>query len=131
MDLLRVLLVQLAPEPRDVRANLDVALRLIADHPDADLVVLPELWLQGYTLPGIDALGLGPDDEPVRLLRAAAAAHATAVVVGLAERVEGAPPANAVLCIDRDGALAGGYRKVNLFGPGSASSPRPPGWPPR
>jgi len=117
MDALRVLLVQLAPEPHDVAANLDVALRLIADHPDADLVVLPELWLQGYTLPGIDAIALDPDDEPVHRLRAAAAAHGTAVVVGLAERLEGAPPANAVLCIDRDGALAGAYRKVNLFGP--------------
>ena len=33
----------------------------------------------------------GPDDEPVRRLREAAVVHATAVVVGPAEKVEGAP----------------------------------------
>lgn len=117
MDQLRVVLAQLSPVPRDVEANLDVALRLIESHPEADLVVLPELWLQGYTLPGIDGLALAPQAQQIRRLGEAAAAHGTAVVIGVAEAIDGAPPANSVLCLDSDGGLAGVYRKVNLFGP--------------
>jgi len=134
MRSLRLLIAQLAPRPHDVDANVATVVRLLEEYPDADLACFPELFLHGYTLPGIDRIALGPDDEPVRRIRQAAAASSTAVITGFAERLpgaerlagaerlpgEGAPgaarPANSALLVDADGSLAGIYRKVNLFG---------------
>jgi predicted amidohydrolase len=113
---MRVLMVQAAPEPHDVRANLATVLRLLEEHPEADLAVFPELFLTGYTLPGIEALALRPSDAPVRAIREAAARSGTGVVLGYAEAVDGARPANSALAIDERGRVAGVYRKVHLFG---------------
>ena len=117
MRSLRAVLAQLAPRPHDVAANAATVVRLLREHPEADLACFPELFLQGYTLPGIDRLALDVDDEPLARIRAAAAASSTAVVVGFAERLDGERlPADSALLVDRDGALAGVYRKVHLFG---------------
>jgi (R)-amidase len=116
MGPLNVLLAQLSPVPGDVEANLATVLRVLDEHPGVQLAVFPELFLQGYTLPGIDRIALDPDAEQVRRVRAAAADHGTAVVIGFAERSASAQPANSALCIDERGGLAGVYRKVHLFG---------------
>lgn len=102
--------------PHDVPANTEVVLRHLAEHPGVDLAVFPELFLTGYTLPGIAALALAPDDEPLAAVRRAAAEHSTAVVLGYAEKVPGGPPANSALAVDERGRVAGVYRKVHLFG---------------
>ena len=45
---LRVALVQMAVKDGDADANLDAALRYLADCKGADVVLLPELWTTGY-----------------------------------------------------------------------------------
>jgi predicted amidohydrolase len=109
-------MVQAAPVPHDVAANTATVLRLLAEYRDVDVAVFPELFLTGYTLPGIEALALTPDDEPLAAVRRAAAEHGTAVVLGYAEAVPGGRPANSAIAVDEHGAVAGIYRKVHLFG---------------
>lgn len=125
MRWVRVLLAQLAPRTHDVAANVVTACRLLDEHPDADLAVFPELYVQAYALKGLAPLEA--DGPPLEPLTAAAARHGTAVVAGVAERapdhlVRRAPAAgtgaaaNAALCIDESGAIVASYRKVHLFG---------------
>jgi predicted amidohydrolase len=124
MDGLRVLVAQLAPIPHDVDANLATVLRVLDEHPDVDLAVFPELFLHGYTLPGIGTLALDRRDAAIGRLQDASAAHGTALVVGFAERLTDPDgrsagdglPANSALCLDEQGRVAAVYRKVHLFG---------------
>lgn len=108
-------LAQLAPRPRDVRANLSRACELIAASARSDLLVLPELYLSGYELRDVDPLAVELDGPELGELREAARLAGTAVVVGAAERVAGAI-ANSALCVGAAGELAGVYRKAHLFG---------------
>jgi predicted amidohydrolase len=110
----QVTLAQLAPTPRDVRGNLSRALELVAS--DAgDLLVLPELFLPGYELEDVEPLAVDLDGPELGELREAARDAGTAVVVGIAERVDGGV-ANSAVCIDAAGELAGVYRKTHPFG---------------
>jgi predicted amidohydrolase len=111
----RVRLAQLAPRPRDVAANLARARELLTTSRDADLLVLPELFLSGYELVDIDAVAIELDGAEVGALREAAREADTALMVGAAERVVDGV-ANSAVCVDRSGALAGIYRKTHLFG---------------
>ncbi len=124
---LDVLVAQLAPRTHDVEANVREACRLVSEHPDADLAVFAELYLQSYALKGIEPIDVhaadGPldahaADGPLDALSDCARRHGTALVVGAAIReTAGAPGmANAALCIDEEGNLAAVYRKVHLFG---------------
>ena len=124
---LDVLVAQLAPRTHDVEANIREACRLVSEHPDADLAVFAELYLQSYALKGIEPIDVhaadGPldahaADGPLDALSDCARRHGTALVVGAAIReTAGAPGmANAALCIDEEGNLAAVYRKVHLFG---------------
>jgi (R)-amidase len=110
------LLAQLTPEPRDVDANVARVVRALRERPDADLAVFPELFLGGFTLARLDELALAPTSPPLAEIARAAAATRTAVVVGFAERIDGAV-ANAAACFGADGRLEGVYRKTHLFGP--------------
>ncbi len=86
----------------------------------ADALVLPEVWLPGYNQPDIPALALPLDSPPLQRLAAAAKRHATALVVGYAER-DGDRIHNSAACFGPDGALLCNYRKVQLYGPREAS----------
>jgi predicted amidohydrolase len=110
-----VTLAQLAPVARDVRANLARARELIAAPSPSELLVLPELFLPGYELEGVEELAVDLDGPEVGELREAARAAGTGVVVGLAERLEGGV-ANSAVCIDAAGDVAGVYRKTHPFG---------------
>jgi predicted amidohydrolase len=112
---MRVTLAQVAPRPRDVRANLARARELIEGSAGSDLLVLPELFLPGYELQDVELLAVDLDGSEVGELRAAARDAGVGVVVGLAERVGGAV-ANSAVCIDSAGELAGDYRKTHPFG---------------
>jgi predicted amidohydrolase len=112
---MHVTLAQLAPRPRDVRANLARACELIAASATTDLLVLPELFLSGYELSDVEPLAVEADGPEVHELRDAARNAGIGVVVGAAERTGGAI-ANSALCIDGAGELAGVYRKTHLFG---------------
>lgn len=82
----------------------------------ADALVLPEVWLPGYNQPDIPAQALPLDSPPLHRLAAAAKRHATALVVGYAER-DGDCLYNSAACFGPDGAVLCNYRKVQLYGP--------------
>lgn len=112
-----VLLAQRSPVPGDGARNAADAVELLAAYPDVDLAVFPELFLCGYDVARVHRYGLGPDAEPLGVLCRACAASGTALVAGFAEREQpGGPLYNAMLCVDRDGSVAGVYRKTHLYG---------------
>jgi len=110
------LLAQLASIPGQTRANADRAAETLAAYPEVDIAVFPELYLGGYALSLVPGSACAPDSPEVRAIVAAAVAASTAVVLGFAERAEDGSLFNSVACIDRDGSLAGVYRKTRLFG---------------
>lgn len=112
---MRALLAQLAPAPGDVDANAATVAAALAEHPDAELAVFPELFLTGYDPSRAAQLALRADETPLPTVCAVARKHATALLLGFAERTEHGV-ANAVACIDADGRWAGTYRKTHLFG---------------
>ena len=111
---LRTLLAQLAPATHDLRTNLATACALLDEHPEADLAVFPELFLQSYALRGVTPIDLDASG-PVAPLSEAARRHGTGILVGVAARADGGM-SNAALCIDERGRVAACYRKVHLFG---------------
>lgn len=112
---MRVLLAQLDPAPGDVDANAATIAAALAEHPDVELAVFPELFLTGYDLERVAALALTPDQAPLPSLVALARRHGTALLFGFAERTASGGVANAVACIDADGRWAATYRKTHLF----------------
>jgi predicted amidohydrolase len=110
------LLAQLASVEGDVRANAERAAAVLAEHPEADIAIFPELFLSGYTTASLETLARFADADELRLVAEAAARASTAVVIGFAEERANGRPANAAACIDRDGRLAAVYRKTQLFG---------------
>jgi predicted amidohydrolase len=110
------LLAQLASVEADVRANAGRAAAVLADHPDADIAIFPELYLSGYVMSGLETLARTEDADELRLVADAAAQTSTAVMIGFAEDRGAGRPANSAACIDRDGRLAAVYRKTQLFG---------------
>lgn len=113
---MRVLLAQLEPLPGDLDANAATVAATLAEHPEAELAVFPELFLSGYDPATVAGLALEPSQAPLPALCATARRHRTALLLGFAERIAGGGVANAVACIDRDGRLAAVYRKTHLFG---------------
>jgi predicted amidohydrolase len=112
---LRSLLAQRFPVPGAPQANARRAAEIVAAA-DAELVVLPELWLSGYDLDRVHESALEPDSPELGMLRQTAAGAATAIVVGFPERRGDDRVANAVALIDERGELVAVYRKVQLFG---------------
>lgn len=104
----------------DPAANLRLARRWVrrATARGAHLVVFPECFVQGYSLRA-DVLGLAEraDGPSVEALRALARALGIAIVAGFVERPPGGrgDPFNSAAIVDRDGRLAGVYRKSHLF----------------
>ncbi|WP_181703297.1 carbon-nitrogen hydrolase family protein [Chthonobacter albigriseus] len=111
-------LLQCLPVAADKTANLATLRRtaFLASQCGADVLVMPELFLTGYNL-GDRLAGLAePLDGPsVAAARAIARETRTALVFGLPER-DGYDVYNTSVAIDRDGSLAGRYRKIQLFG---------------
>ena len=119
--IMRVAVAQLRSAPLDAAANgrRGVAAIAAAAPDGADLVVLPELMACGSVL---DRARLQQLAEPasgtapaLRQWHAAAAKHEIAFVAGFAER-DGTALFNSATVIDRDGAIAGLYRELHLFG---------------
>lgn len=110
------LLAQLASVPGRTDINAGRAAAALAAQPDVDLAVFPELFLGAYDLSLLPQAARPWDCPELRAVADAAAAASTAVVVGFAELDADGSLANSVACIDRDGSLAGIYRKTQLFG---------------
>lgn len=113
---MKALIAQLESVPRDPGANVVRAVAAIADHPDVDIAVFPELFVSAYDLRSLERTALATDGEELAEVAAAAADAGTAVVIGLAERLDGGSFANSAACIDADGTLVAVYRKTRLFG---------------
>jgi predicted amidohydrolase len=110
-----VALAQLAPRARDVAANAARARELVRSSEQADLVVLPELFLSSYVTTGVEELAVPLDGPELSELRETAREAATALIVGLAEWTP-AGIANTAVLIEASGDLAAAYRKTHLFG---------------
>ncbi|MBS1871497.1 MAG: carbon-nitrogen hydrolase [Actinobacteria bacterium] len=113
---MRALLAQLSPRPADPAANAARVAAVLRDHPRAELAVFPELFLDGYDPACVARDALARPPAAVEALRTAAAGAACALIVGFAEPRPGGAVANAALCVDRDGTVAGVHRKTHLFG---------------
>ncbi len=110
-----IALAQLGPRLRETEANIDTVRRVVAEHPEADLVVFPELFLGGYTVTDVGELALLTDGPELERLASVARENTTALIVGAAERVGGGV-ANSAVCVDEHGDIAAVYRKVQLYG---------------
>jgi len=102
----------------DIAANVAVAADLVRRAADqgADLLVLPELFLTGYELPGImadpEAYTLSPADVRLDPLAIACAQTRTAVVAGAPTRdIESGGLHISALVLGRDGRFAAQYGK--------------------
>src|SRR5215212_8437873 len=110
-----VVLAQLSPRLRQTKANIETMGSIVAEHPEADLIVLPELFLSGYTLSNIDKLAVQMDGPELKRVTDMAGKYSTALVFGVPERVSGGI-ANSAFCVDEQGTIAAVYRKVQLYG---------------
>src|SRR2546423_49344 len=113
---MKVLLAQLGSVLHEPHANAARAVAAVEAHPDVDLAVFPELFLSAYDLRSLDETAISSEGDEIAAVARASASAGTAVVVGFAERLAGGAVANSAACIDRDGTLAGVYRKTQLFG---------------
>src|SRR5918998_3687386 len=97
---LTVVLAQLSPRLRQTKANIETMGRIVAEHPEADLVIFPELFLSGYTTNKPEDLALDLDGPEVDALARFAKENSTAVIFGAPEH-ESAEIANSAICVDR------------------------------
>ena len=119
MSGMRIHAVQLATdltEPNDVRVRR--ATDLVRAQHGADLVVLPELWVQGGFAFRTFSATAEPLDGPIVAALAAAARDLGAWVHGgsIVERADDGRLFNTSLLFRPDGTLAATYRKLHLFG---------------
>jgi 5-aminopentanamidase len=116
----RVAVAQVGARVGDVPANLALAARYArrAAARDADLILFPECFVQGYSLRATTlALAEPVDGRAIRTLGAIAARFGIAIVAGFLERAPGQPdrPFNTAVVLGRDGRLLGVYRKTHLY----------------
>jgi predicted amidohydrolase len=112
---LNVVLAQLSPLLRRTNDNIETMVGTIEERPEADLVLFPELFMSGYTTVGLEELAVDPEGPEVGRVAQAAKDNSTAVVFGVPERFSGGF-ANSAVYVDRNGTVAGIYRKAFLFG---------------
>ena len=114
----RVAVAQTAPTVGDVEANVAGAVATIGSLAgSADVVVFPELFTTGYRREGMDHAALAeliPEGPSVRRLADAAERGGLAVVGTILEKADGRVYDTAIV-IDRDGRMAGRYRKSHLY----------------
>ena len=116
-----VALAQLGPRLRGTEANIETMRGVVSDHPEADLVVFPELYLSGYVLDSIDELAVRPDGPELQSIAKIARESSTALIFGAPEHVDDGV-ANSAFCLDERRDVAAVYRKVQLFG-GTRTTP--------
>lgn len=118
MHSFRIGLAQCQPRLGDAEANLAMLLQQLehAAEGGADLVLFPELGLSGYRLDHIQLQQLAEprDGSSIRLLQARCQALKVACVVSYPEVHQGHYYIAASF-IDRNGELAGHYRKTHIY----------------
>lgn len=110
-----VLLAQLIPSG-DVARDAARVSEILEQNTDAGLAVFPELFIGGYETADPGPVAIDADGAELTAISDSCARHATAAVFGFTERLGGPSFANSAACFDRDGRLAGIYRKTHLFG---------------
>ena len=108
-----VLIAQLQPLTSDVISSAHLVGELLAEHAGVDIAVFPELFLNGNSLSFVRESAVPLGSRVIQRIRDSARRSHTAVIVGVAERSTGFP-SDTALCVDRDGEIAGIYRKVHL-----------------
>jgi predicted amidohydrolase len=98
--------------------RVDRAMALVAAQRGADLVVLPELWVQGGFAFGTFAQTAEPVDGPLVRRLGAAARELGAWLHGgsIVERDEDGRLFNTSVLLRPDGTVSATYRKIHLFG---------------
>jgi predicted amidohydrolase len=112
---LKIVLAQLSPRLRRTSDNVETMVKTMEECPEADLVLFPELFMSGYTTTGVEKLAEDPGGPEVGRVAQAAKDNSTAVLFGAPERFGGGY-ANSAIYVDRNGTVAGIYRKAFLFG---------------
>ncbi|WP_300629409.1 carbon-nitrogen hydrolase family protein [Pseudomonas sp.] len=115
---MRVALYQCPPLPLDVAGNLKRLQQLAHEASDADLLVLPEMFLTGYNIgaEAVGALAEARDGESAQTIADIAHSAGLAILYGYPERAEDGRIYNAVQLIDAHGTRLCNYRKTHLFG---------------
>ncbi|WLH68036.1 carbon-nitrogen hydrolase family protein [Pseudomonas sp. FP2309] len=115
---MRVALYQCPPLPLDVAANLKRLHQLAHEATDADVLVLPEMFLTGYNIgaEAVGALAEAQDGESAHTIAEIARTAGVAIVYGYPERADDGQIYNAVQLIDAQGQRLCNYRKSHLFG---------------
>ncbi len=115
---MRVALYQCPPLPLDVAGNLKRLHQLAQEANDADLLVLPEMFLTGYNI-GVEAVGAlaeAQDGPSAQSIAALAKNSGVAILYGYPEHGADGQIYNAVQLIDANGQRLCNYRKTHLFG---------------
>jgi nitrilase len=86
----------------------------------AQVLVMPETWVQGYNYDQIPSTALPRGGAWQAELAQACASAGCALVLGYAER-DGAAVYNAALALDATGKEIAHYRKIQLYGPREAA----------
>ncbi|MDQ2623089.1 MAG: carbon-nitrogen hydrolase [Actinomycetota bacterium] len=97
----------------------------IAERPEADLIMFPELFIGGYPHGDLEPRALEAGGPELAAIGESCRAAGTAAVVGFTEAVGPGSFSNSAACFDTDGSLAGVYRKTHLFGPGEKAAYTP------
>ena len=111
----RIALIQLDVMLGDSESNLAYILKEIGIAADkgANIVLLPEMWSCGFDNPNL-AYHAGKTPEIIEILSRAAAKYSLLIAGSVPEAVENRI-FNTMYLIERDGSVAGAYRKVHLF----------------
>jgi predicted amidohydrolase len=115
---MRVALYQCPPLPLDVVGNLHRLQKLAMEARDANLLVLPEMFLTGYNI-GVEAVGAlaeARDGASAQHIASIAKASGVAILYGYPERADDGQIYNAVQLIDAQGESLCNYRKTHLYG---------------
>lgn len=112
-------IVQTTSLPYDKQANLTRVLTTMetAAARGASLILFPEMFLTGYLIRDrLEELAEPLDGPTLRTIGEKAKALNMGVVLGTPLKNPGGKPYNAVVMIDRDGAIAGTQGKTHFFG---------------
>lgn len=115
---MRVALYQCPPLPLDVAGNLKRLHHVAHEAGDADLLVLPEMFLTGYNIgaEAVGALAEAQDGPAAQTIAELARNAGLAILYGYPERAEYGQIYNSVQLIDATGQRRCNYRKTHLFG---------------
>jgi predicted amidohydrolase len=117
MKTIRTAIIQFDIHPGDVERNVRIAKQRIAilAKEGIQLILLPEMWSTGFANERLKELSDTTPGVLEDLSRVARSQHLT--VIGSLPEKRGGKVYNTAYVVDRDGSIAGTYRKVHLFSP--------------